>query len=79
VTHANSADVDDSVFSFMTARASILTGEALESGKGGDSDLQGNHPVDFDRLSTLPDALLRDIVSHLAIKEAARTAVLSCR
>jgi hypothetical protein len=79
VTRANSTDADDSVFSFMTARASILTGEALESGKGGDSDLQGNHLVDFDRLSTLPDALLRDIVSRLPIKEAARRTVLSRR
>jgi hypothetical protein len=79
VARANSADADDSVFSFMTARASILMGEALKSGKGGDSDLQGNHPVDFDRLSILPDALLRDVVSHLPIKEVACTVVLSRR
>jgi hypothetical protein len=68
---------DDFVFSYMIACASILTGEALESSKGGDFDLQGNHPVDFDHLSILPDALLRDIISRLSIKETTRTMVLS--
>jgi len=35
--------------------------------------------TDLDRLSLLPDVLLRDIVSCLPIKDAARTAVLSRR
>ena len=35
--------------------------------------------TDLDRLSLLPDVLLRDIVSCLPIKDAARTAVLSHR